>query len=277
MDFPISTIENEVRAFLAEDDLANNVFYSLNLPSDDVECTLKIKSDLLMAGLPYFITAFNLLGEKLDWNDFKNFEGHKLIKGEEIKFKSKFNRALSAERVALNLVQRASSIATFTNSFVKESSEIKILDTRKTTPGLRSLEKYAVRIGGGYNHRMSQVDVFMIKDNHKTFFGSLTAAFEFFRTCNSFYNPIVAEIHNLVELEEAIKLNLNHLMLDNFSPEDIRNAVKLKKVGMTFEVSGGINQNNFKNYLISGVDAISMGSLTYGAPMLDLSLKFKRI
>lgn len=277
MDFPISAIENEVRAFLAEDDLANNFFYSLNLPSEDVECTLKIKSNLILAGLPYFLTAFNLLGENLNWKDFKSFEGRNFSQGEEIKFKSKFNRALSAERVALNLVQRASSIATFTNFFVRESKEIKILDTRKTTPGLRSLEKYAVRVGGGYNHRMSQVDVFMIKDNHKAFFGSLTSAFEFFKNCQSFYNPIVAEIHNLSELEEAIRLNLNHLMLDNFSPEDIKNAVKLKRAGMTFEVSGGINQSNFGNYLISGVDAISMGSLTYSAPMLDLSLKFKRI
>jgi nicotinate-nucleotide pyrophosphorylase (carboxylating) len=132
-----------------------------------------------------------------------------------------------------------------------------------------------VRVGGGYNHRLGQTDLWMIKDNHKSCLGGLKGAFEFFQSQGTFYNNIIAEIHDLYELNEAISLEIKHVMLDNFSPDQIREAVKLKAAGMTYEVSGGICLETLKNYLIPGVDALSVGSLTYSAPRVDISLKYR--
>jgi nicotinate-nucleotide pyrophosphorylase (carboxylating) len=161
-------------------------------------------------------------------------------------------------------------------SLAKEKG-IKILDTRKTTPGLRSLEKYAVRLGGGFNHRLGQADTWMIKDNHKSSLGGLAGAWKFFNDQGAFYNNIVVEIHSQDELKEAIALGCRHVMLDNFTPDKIREAVKVKVPGMTFEVSGGLTLKTIPDYLIDGVDALSLGSITYSAPRVDLSLKFKNL
>lgn len=261
--------------FYAEDDLSGNVFYTHSLPDEDVECVLKIKSDLLISGLPLFVAAFNHLGAQLDYSAFKTYEGRQLKSGESVKFILPFSIALSGERVALNLLQHSCRISTFTNQFVKKARDlnIAILDTRKTTPGLRSIEKYAVRVGGGHNHRFSQVDAFMIKDNHKTFFNGLRGAWEYFQSMQSFYQPIIVEIHSLDELQVAFELGVKHIMLDNFNTSDLKKAIQLKKSGVTYEVSGGIKLDNIENFLISGVDAISIGALTHSAPHVDLSMK----
>ena len=116
----------------------------------------------------------------------------------------------------------------------------------------------------------------MIKDNHKSYFGGLKGALEFFENMHCFYKPIIVEIHDLDELKEAADLNVRHVMLDNFTPDHIKEAVKIKKDGQTFEVSGGIRLETLKNYLIEGVDAISVGALTYDAPHVDISLKYKK-
>lgn len=202
----------------------------------------------------------------------------KVRKGEELSFGLPFNIVLTGERIALNLLQRASAIATYTNMYAEKakSKNIKILDTRKTTPGHRALEKYAVFTGGGYNHRFGQADCFMIKDNHKSFFGGLKGALDFFEQMHCFYKPIIVEIHDLDELAEAAALNVRHVMLDNFTPSQIREAVKTKKDGQTFEVSGGIRLETLDEYLIDGVDAISVGALTYDAPHVDISLKYQK-
>jgi nicotinate-nucleotide pyrophosphorylase (carboxylating) len=201
--------------------------------------------------------------------------------GEVIEFPEAvpFNVAVTGERLALNLLQHASSISTWTQKHVEKASskKIKLLDTRKTTPGLRSLEKYAVRVGGGFNHRLGQTDSWMIKDNHKSSLGGLEGALKFFLDQGAFYNNIIAEIHDIEELKKAQDLGLTHLMLDNFSPDKISEAIKLKKNGVSFEVSGGVNLENLERYLIDGVDAISMGSLIYSAPRVDISLKFKSV
>jgi nicotinate-nucleotide pyrophosphorylase (carboxylating) len=188
-----------------------------------------------------------------------------------------FNIALSGERLALNLLQHASSIATWTDKHVQIANKkgIKILDTRKTTPGLRTLEKYAVRVGGGFNHRFGQTETWMIKDNHKSSLGGLEGAWSFFINQGAFYNNIVVEIHSLEELRKAVSLGCMNLMLDNFKPQEIREALSLKKAGMTFEVSGGLHLSTLEDFLIEGVDALSLGSLTYSAPRVDLSLKFR--
>lgn len=268
-------METDLARFFAEDDLQGNAFYLEKLPNDAVTCMLKIKSDLVLAGIPYFVGAFNYLGAHLSMQEFEKYEGERLAAGEVISFTLPFSIALTGERVALNLLQRASAVATITSQFVKkaEGKNIKILDTRKTTPGLRTLEKYAVRVGGGHNHRFSQSDVWMIKDNHKNYFGGLKNALNFFHDMQTFYQSVVVEIHSLSEFQEALSLGVKHVMLDNFSANQITEAIKLKSKEMTIEISGGVNLSNIENYFITGVDAISIGSLTHSAPHVDLSMK----
>ncbi len=267
---------------LREDGFKENFYYINKLPSDEVACSLKIKSDLVLAGLPYFFECFNVMLEKpLNYQKYLENEGKffKESDRKEIHFNLPFSVALTLERLALNLLNRMSSIATTTREFsnIVKDKDIKILDTRKTTPGLRAFEKYAVRIGGGYNHRMHQTDVWMVKDNHKYFFGGLKQAIDYFKSIGAFYNSMVVEIHDLNELSEAIKLGVRHVMLDNFTPEKINEAIKVKPAGMTYEVSGGLNLETLSNYAIKGVDAMSVGSLTYAPKKVDLSLKYKRI
>ncbi|MGZ3788131.1 MAG: carboxylating nicotinate-nucleotide diphosphorylase [Bacteriovorax sp.] len=267
----------DLARFFEEDDLQGNAFYLRELPETPVECLLKIKSDVLLSGLPFFVGAFNYLGADLKYDEFKKYEGKNFSKGEVLTFTLPFSIALTGERIALNLLQRASAVSTFTQKFTEKARahNVRILDTRKTTPGLRSLEKYAVRVGGGYNHRFSQADIWMIKDNHKTFFGGLKPAFEFFQSMQTHYQGVVVEIHSLEELKLALDLGIRHVMLDNFDLEDIKKAVALKKADMTIEISGGVNLSNCEQYFIKGVDAVSIGALTHSAPHVDLSMKIR--
>lgn len=279
MDFIAKGFEESYRKFFQEDDLEGNAFYLRELPSEEVECLLKIKSDVFLSGLPYFIGAFNYLGAALSYDDFKKYEGKEFKKGEVITFKLPFHIALTGERIALNLLQQSTKVSTFTKKFLNKNSNpnIAILDTRKTTPGLRQLEKYAVRVAGANNHRFSQADAWMIKDNHKTFFGGLKPAWDYFKNMQTFYQSIIVEIHSLEELKEAQALGVKHVMLDNFSIEQIGEAIAIKKAGMTYEISGGLNLETIENYLIEGVDALSIGALTHSAPHVDLSMKIKKL
>ena len=268
----------EIKAFLLEDGLEINQTYLKSLPGDEVSVQLKIKSPLVLAGLPWFIDIFNFLGAKLDGDSILAYEGLHYSKEDEISLILPFNVAITGERVALNLLQRASSIATYTQKFVTavKNTGITILDTRKTTPGLRSLEKYAVTVGGGQNHRFGQNDLWMVKDNHKTFFGGVARAVHFFQKLSSYYHPILVEVHSLDELEEVLCLSqVKHIILDNFSPNDIKKAIELKKNAVTYEVSGGITLDNIKHYLLEGINCISIGVLTSYPPKVDISLKCK--
>ena len=269
----------DLKRFFDEDNLQGNAYYLQELPETVVECQLKIKSDLVLCGLPYFVEGFNYLGANLDYKILKKYEGKFFSKGEIISFSLPFSIALTGERIALNLLQRASAVATITSQFVQKAAphNIRILDTRKTTPGLRSLEKYAVRVGGGFNHRFSQADVWMIKDNHKTFFGGLKPAWDFFQKMQTHYQGIIVEIHSIEELKLAVDLGVKHIMLDNFSLEDIKKAGLLKKAGMTFEISGGVTINNCEQYFVDGIDAVSIGALTHSAPHVDLSMKIRNM
>jgi nicotinate-nucleotide pyrophosphorylase (carboxylating) len=279
-DFTLTSLYPQIKTWLDEDDLIRNFHYTRTLNGSDVKLYLKIKSPLVLAGADYFVATFAALGADPSHFEFiRNWDGKEFQAGEVIEFPEviPFNIAVTGERLALNLLQHASSIATWTKKHVTlaNKKKIKLLDTRKTTPGLRGLEKYAVRVGGGFNHRLGQTDTWMIKDNHKSCLGGLTGAFEFFKNQGAFYNSIIAEIHDLNELKEALDLGIQHVMLDNFTPELIKEAVKLKKANVTYEVSGGVNLANLESYLIEGVDAISLGSLIYSAPRVDISLKFK--
>ncbi len=273
-------LNEHMKLFFAEDGMDRNFHYLNSLPKETVSCKLKLKDNLLLAGLPFFFETFNYLSDHpIDYSEYMKFEGQVFKKndGFEISFELPFNLALSCERLALNLLQRASSIASYTHNFVLKAGDIKILDTRKTTPGLRSLEKYAVKIAGGFNHRFSQTDAWMIKDNHKQVFGGVKEAIYFFKQQNTFYTPMILEIHDLSELKDGIELGVKHFLLDNFSPAEIKEAVSLKNPGTTYEVSGGINMNNIDGYLLDGVDAISSGSIIYNAPQVDISLKMSRL
>ncbi|WPU65651.1 carboxylating nicotinate-nucleotide diphosphorylase [Peredibacter starrii] len=281
MDMSIKSLLPQIQNWLDEDDLTRNFHYTRMLPKHPVKLVLRIKSPLVLAGTDYLAAVFTQLGSQNDFSFLESYEAKELGDGTTIEFPETmpFNLAVTGERLALNLVQHASSIATWTSKHVDlaKPKGIKILDTRKTTPGLRSLEKYAVRVGGGFNHRLGQTDTWMVKDNHKTSLGGMKGALKFFEDQGVFYNNIVVEIHSIDELKEAISLGVQHVMLDNFSPDKIKEAVELKKPGMTFEASGGLNLNTIPQYLITGVDALSLGSLTYSAPRVDLSLKFRSV
>jgi nicotinate-nucleotide pyrophosphorylase (carboxylating) len=281
---------DDIKKFLMEDGFDSHSQYFLNLPRKLVTCHLNIKSTpTVIAGMPYFIGVFRYLMEDRPLPqpliDLIKFDGEIILdKCALPAFEIPFNVALTGERLALNLLQRASAVATHTWRFSHKipqalKNKISILDTRKTTPGLKSLEKYAVTLGGGKNHRFTQTDCWMIKDNHKKFFGSIKKSIEFFKAQNSFYNPIILEIHSLDELKEAIELNheglIHHVMLDNFSIEMIKSAIALKPKGMTFEISGGLTIETIDQYFLEGVDALSIGELTHNPPRVDISLKIK--
>ena len=274
-----------MRDFLAnywqEDDLSRNFIYNESLPQDEVSWQLKIKSDLRLAAVPFFQACFRYFLPYFELpKALQQAEGHDCSAGEVFDFTAPFAVGLQVERVALNLLHRASAIATSTaqvkSKIEQKKLKISLLETRKTTPGLRWLEKYAVIIGGGENHRMGQTDVFMIKDNHKTYFGSLAKAFEFFQKLNSFYTPVIAEVHSLSELTQAKELGIKHVMLDNFSAQMLDQAIEQKISTMTYEVSGGIDLQNIDQYLRAGIDAISMGTITQWPQKVDLSLKVKK-
>lgn len=278
LNFPLM-FDDHLKFYFAEDELNKNLKYLTTLPSEMVTCHLKIKDDLILAGLPVFFATFNYLSDKsLSFEQFLEFEGKRFSKDDkkEIAFELPFNIALSGERIALNLLQRMSSVATFTSKFVDIVTPVKILDTRKTTPGLRTFEKYAVTVGGGNNHRFSQLDCFMIKDNHKVFFGGVKGAVDYYKSLASFYMPLIMEVHSLDEIKEGHECGVEHFLLDNFSPSDIAKAVAIKTDAMTYEVSGGVTLENIAGYAIDGIDAISSGAIIYNAPTVDLSMKISR-
>lgn len=186
---------------------------------------------------------------------------------------------LGAERIMLNYTQRLSGIATLTKKIIKqiEGTPCKLLDTRKTTPGWRILEKYAVNIGGGFNHRMGLHDYIMLKDNHVDYCGGIKEALA--RTSkylknNNLFREIEVEVRNINEVKEALnEKNINRIMLDNFSPKMCFEAVKIINGAKEIEVSGGITENNIREYALSGVDFISVGALTHSSKNLDLNFK----
>lgn len=184
---------------------------------------------------------------------------------------------LTAERVALNFLCRLSGIATLTNRYVEAvaSYHAVILDTRKTTPGWRALEKYAVRCGGGRNHRMGLYDMVLIKDNHIAAAGSLAEAVRRARA-SGVKLPIEVEVRTLAELEEALALGVRRVLLDNMDLTALRKAVALSRGRAELEASGGISLENVVEVAATGVDYISIGALTHSAPALDLSLEISR-
>lgn len=185
---------------------------------------------------------------------------------------------LQAERLVLNFMQRMSGISTFTKRLVDiiDGTNARLLDTRKTTPGMRIFEKYAVVVGGGTNHRMGLFDMVMLKDNHNDYAGGITAGVNQTKKYLDRHNKqlkIEVETRNLNEVQEALSVGVDRIMFDNFSPEEMKKAVKLVDGRCETEASGGISESSIRSYAETGVDFISVGALTHSVRSLDLSLK----
>ncbi|WP_461831501.1 carboxylating nicotinate-nucleotide diphosphorylase [Aquifex sp.] len=267
-------VREKLIEFLNEDIGTGDITTEGVYRGEKTEAVIKAKEDGVLAGSPFVIELFNILGDvKVN---FKKREGEEFKKGEVLAtLEGNARSILMGERTALNLLQRLSGIATTAKKFAKklEKKGIRILDTRKTTPGFRLFEKYAVRIGGGTNHRFALYDMVLIKDNHKKVAGGLKEAVNRVREKISPFYKIEVEVESIEELKEAIDLKVDIIMLDNFSPEDVRKAIELINGHALIEVSGNITLENVELYAVEGVDFISSGSIIHSSRWVDISLK----
>ncbi len=236
---------------------------------------IQAKEKGVLAGIGICELVFKSLNKELIFQPRKK-DGEEFKKGEILaEIKGEARAILSAERVALNFLQRMCGIATLTKMFVSKvkGTKAKIMDTRKTTPLLRNLEKYAVRVGGGRNHRSGLFDMILIKDNHLKIIGDIKKALNSVRKQNRKRLKVEIEVKNIKEFQEAQKAGAKLIMLDNMSLKEIKEAVSQRKKGVKLEVSGGVNLKNVRAIAKTGVDYISVGSLTHSAKAIDLSLK----
>lgn len=232
------------------------------------------KESGVLAGIEIFKRVFELLGEITFMTDFK--DGDFIHQGDLIGTLTGDARAiLSGERTALNYLQRMSGIATLTRRLVNEleGSKTKLLDTRKTTPGMRMFEKYAVKVGGGYNHRFNLSDGILIKDNHIGAAGGVKEAIFLAKEYAPFVRKVEVEVENLEMLQEALEAKADIIMLDNMDNETMKQAVRIVNGEAEIECSGNITLERLKEIAEIGVDYVSCGALTHSAPILDFSLK----
>lgn len=233
------------------------------------------KQEGVIAGLDVFRRVFQLLDENTEVVFFCR-DGERVTKGQLMgKVEGDIRVLLSGERVALNYLQRMSGIATYTRSVADllEGTGIRLLDTRKTTPNMRVFEKYAVRVGGGYNHRYNLSDGVLLKDNHIGAAGGVREAVRMAREYAPFVRRIEVETENLEMVKEAVEAGADIIMLDNMSPEEMKEAVRLIDGRAETECSGNVTKENIASLVSTGVDYISSGALTHSAPILDISMK----
>ncbi|MEY8378165.1 carboxylating nicotinate-nucleotide diphosphorylase [Lachnospiraceae bacterium 56-18] len=239
------------------------------------EVDLICKQDGIIAGLDVFRRVFQLLDEKTEV-EFYCADGDEVKKGQLMgKVTGDIRVLLSGERVALNYLQRMSGIATYTHSVAEllKGSGTKLLDTRKTTPNMRIFEKYAVRVGGGYNHRYNLSDGVLLKDNHIGAAGSVARAVKMAKEYAPFVRKIEVEAENLDMVKEAVEAGADIIMLDNMSSEEMKEAIRVIGGRAETECSGNVTKENIGRLVSLGVDYISSGALTHSAPILDISLK----
>lgn len=250
------------------------------IPEDAVgSAKLLVKDEGILAGVEFARQVFEFVDPGLEL-DIKINDGSPIKYGDVCFYVSGLSQSiLKSERLVLNAMQRMSAIATKTNEFVKllEGTNTKILDTRKTTPGIRAIEKWAVKIGGGKNHRFALYDMIMLKDNHIDFCGGVVKAIEKtqrYLKRNHLDLKIIVEARNFSEIEEILKTEgVHRILLDNFNFEDTRKAVKMINGKCLTESSGGITMETARSYAECGVDYISSGALTHSVSNMDLSLK----
>ena len=255
----------------SEDITTNSVMRTYQLGEVELIC----KEDGVIAGLDVFKRVFELLDKNTEVT-FACKDGDRVQKGQKLGvIRGDIRVLLSGERTALNYLQRMSGIATYTRKIADllEGSKTKLLDTRKTTPGMRIFEKYAVKVGGGYNHRYNLSDGILLKDNHIGAAGGVKEAVAMAKEYAPFVRKIEIEVENLEMLKEALEAGADIIMLDNMSVEDMKEAVRLTAGKAETECSGNVTKENVAKLVDIGVDYISSGALTHSAPILDLSLK----
>lgn len=274
MDIPSNVIELITRAI--EEDLGHgDITTSLLVPEKNESKALYIaKGNFVLAGMPFAEEVFRILDASVSFKIFYN-EGSKVSRGDVLAEVAGKTRALLAgERISLNILQRLSGIATLSSQFVDavRGTKAKILDTRKTTPCQRFMEKYAVRVGGGTNHRFGLYDGILIKDNHIEEVGSIREAVTLAKSGHHLAR-IEVEVENLKELQEAIDAGADIVMLDNMSAGDMAEAVASARGRVTIEASGNITLDNVREVAETGVDLISVGALTHSVTAADISMK----
>ena len=267
-EFILSALREDISS---EDVTTNSVMREYKKGMVELIC----KEDGVLAGLDVFKRVFTLLDDKTEFEMFYK-DGDNVKNGDKIGVVTGDIRVLlSGERTALNYLQRMSGIATYTNSIAKlfEGSKTKLLDTRKTTPNMRIFEKYAVRVGGGYNHRYNLSDGILLKDNHINAAGSITKAVRMAKESAPFVRKIEVETENLDMVREAMDAGADIIMLDNMSHDTMAEAIKIIDGRAKTECSGNVTRENVAKLIDLGVDYISSGALTHSAPIMDLSLK----
>ena len=279
MDIPIIQYEPLVRAALAEDIGPGDITSILCIPAGTrVTALMLAKQPGVIAGLAIAEMAFHLLDPEAVWVAHLS-DGARVGEGRTplATITGDARALLTAERVALNFVQRLSGIATLTARYAALTigTHARIADTRKTTPGLRMLEKYAVRAGGGFNHRLGLYDAVLIKDNHIKAAGSIAQAVAAARAHISHTMKIEVEAATLGMVEEALQVKADIILLDNMDTETMRRAVQLIAGRAISEASGGLTETRIAEVAATGVDILSIGALTHSAPALDISLDFK--
>ena len=264
-----------IRSAISEDLGYSDITTALLVPEDGQARALYVaKGSFVIAGFPFAREVFQVLDRDIV---FKTFfaEGARVRKGDILgEVSGRTHTLLAGERVSLNILQRLSGIATLTSSFVDAvtGTGAKILDTRKTTPCLRFMEKYSVRMGGGFNHRSGLFDGILIKDNHIEAVGSITKAVSLAKAGHHLAK-IEVEVENLNDLQEALDAGADVIMLDNMTAADMKEAVKIVGKRVPLEASGNISLENVREIAEAGVDLISVGALTHSVTAADISLK----
>lgn len=277
MDMP-STVIQLLQHAIEEDIGYGDITTALLIPEESESRALYVaKANFVVAGFPFAREVFNILEPD---TVFKIFfaEGAKVRKGDILgEVSGKTKTLLAGERVSLNILQRLSGIATLTSFFVDAvmGTDAKIIDTRKTTPCLRFMEKYAVRMGGGVNHRFGLFDAILIKDNHIEAVGSITKAVALAKA-GYHLAKIEVEVENLKDLQEAVEAGADVIMLDNMSINDMKEAVNIVQKRIPLEASGNVSLQNVREIAETGVDLISVGALTHSVIAADISLKIVR-
>ncbi len=255
----------------SEDVSANSVMRDIQMGEADLIC----KEDGIICGLQVFERVFKLLDEESSVEFFVK-DGDQVSKGQLMaKLRGEVRVLLCGERTALNYLQRMSGVATYTRSMAQllEGTKTKLVDTRKTTPNNRIFEKYAVKVGGGHNHRYNLSDGVMLKDNHIGAAGGVKKAVEMAREYSSFVRKIEVEVENLDMVREAVEAGADIIMLDNMTHDQMKEAIGYIDGRAEIEVSGNVTRENIASLADLGVDIISSGALTHSAPILDISLK----
>ena len=268
-------IEGLVQQALEEDLGSGDITTNGILEKDDPAVALvTAKEPLILCGLEIFRKVFVSLDADARFSGPNARDGASIAaQGEIIRVTAKTSALLKGERTALNILQRLCGIATLTRKFVEAAQPVTILDTRKTTPGLRIFEKYAVHCGGGTNHRFGLFDAILIKDNHIKIAGGITLAIKKIRKQSS--GKIEIETTNLDEVKEALEMDADIIMLDNMAPETVKKAVELIDGKSKIEVSGSMGLERLGEYSRLGIDFISVGALTHSARAVDITMNIR--